>query len=333
MKMTTRADLQQLAAARDWAGLRAYTLQHPHEAIGQFRRQGVLAVTSPLHLPQVLMLYGDLAFGLGYRDECGWALYQAGVLVGDVSLMPPPLQRLLLRTHPVWSQPVHGPRLTLFRPQQRHFAFLRRAFGDQAFVRKYNAFLGPAESAAQGYLDRAQRPMEKLGQLDWVIETKAGEPIGLIGLAELIFQHRRGELLVGFPGAAGSARIALEANLLVLSVAFRELRLNKLVSYVYADNPKAQQVVLNLGFSSHGLLQRHVVVAGHPEGLDVHADGLLREDYFANPRLKAHCARALPGVNLDRLFNLPQSVAEMDCPSPTWMQQQDDCERAAASAQ
>ncbi len=294
------ASLNQGLVHQDWQPLYKLAQQNPAEVLSYLRRQHALNTTSPYHQPAILLLYGELALQQGLRIEAGWALYYARQLA-DLSA---PLQQALLWTHPLWHQPVRGHRVVLYRPQQRHRDFLMNTLGDEAFTDKYHVALGSAEAAAEGYLARSRLPSEQLRQLDWVIETQAGKAIGVASIADLAFSHQRGELLLGFPDAAVSSLLTVEAGLLVLALAFHHLPLSRLVSYVYADNAPAQQATLNMGFSAESRLRRHIFSPSKPDGVDLLANGLLREDYVANARLNALYSRLLPKLSPAHLFQL-----------------------------
>jgi RimJ/RimL family protein N-acetyltransferase len=273
----------------------------PMQALDFLRQQQVLDTASPLHQSAILQLYGELALQQGLPIEAGWALYYSRSLSG---FLPPPLQEALLQTHPLWHQPLRGHRVVLFRPQQRHRDFLIQTLGDADFIEKYNLSLGSASSAADGYVTRGSLPAEQLRQLDWVIETQTGVAIGLASIADLAFAHRRGEFLIGFPNPKISSLLTVEASLLVLALAFHELCLGRLVSYVYADNVKAQKATLDLGFSAEGRLRRHLYAPTKPDGVDLLSNGLLCEDYVANASLKVLYARLLPTFSHKQLFHL-----------------------------
>ncbi len=297
--------MRALLLAQDWPRLQTFAAAEPASVLAGLRQLRVLEPASGLHRAPVLVLYAELALRQGLRIEAGWALYQAEPLLGGRSALPPVLQDALRWTHPLWHQSVHGRRVSLCRPHRRHSAFLRTTLASEDFVTRYNAFLGAADAAAADYLKRSGQPAEQLRQLDWVIEDRCtGRPIGLASIADLVWAHRRGEFLLGFPEANVSARGVVEAALLVLCVAFRHLQLHKLVSYVYAHNRRAQKATLDLGFIAEGRLNRHVLLADHPHGIDLLVNGLLREDYLVSSSLSALHERLLPDFCLEGMFRL-----------------------------
>ena len=144
--------------------------------------------------------------------------------------------------------------------------------------------------------------MEQVRQINWVIETKAGQFLGLATIAGLDWKNRTGELVFGFPPGHNNARYTAEAFMLILSLVFRDLRLSKLCSMVYANNPEAQSLTNRMGIQQEGYLRKHIVIPGYPEGIDTYINGMLASDYATNPRVQRHIEVFLPGVDLDRLF-------------------------------
>jgi RimJ/RimL family protein N-acetyltransferase len=91
-------------------------------------------------------------------------------------------------------------------------------------------------------------------------------------------------LLIGVPEPRAGESLALKASIAAIAFAFEQLGLDKLVSYVYGDNPVARANTLHLGFQSEGLLRSHL-----KEGdsrLDLHVSGLLRTEFNADSRMQ-----------------------------------------------
>lgn len=305
------ANVLRLALADDdWAAFRTASLKKPAACLNALQQLNLLESDSVAHTPNALLAYADIAQRIGSRAQSGKALYRASRLLGGVTKLPVPLQNALLRSHPLWFEDVKGLRLNLARPHERHRSDLIELFGNEEFRGKYNAFLEPAEIAAQDYIHRSTLAMEQVRQINWVIETKAGQFLGLATVASLDWKNRMGELVFGFPPGHNNARQTAEAFMLILSLVFRDLRLSKLCSMVYANNPEAQSLTNRMGIQQEGYLRQHIVIPGHPEGIDTYVNGMLASDYQTNPRVQRHIEVFLPGVNLDWLF-APRSVLKV----------------------
>lgn len=187
--------------------------------------------------------------------------------------------------HPVWTQAIVGKRVQLVRPQPKHFPLLLNWFSHADFVSDYNAFLGQPILAVQGYIQRTSLPPQQLQQLDWVIEDKQGNALGIASLADLQHFHRRAELLVGFPNKTND-RMVLETTLLVLHTAFIALGLEKVTSLVYGSNLHAQQATMNLGFRLEGRLASHLVSPITQQREDLFFNAMLKDEYLNHPTIR-----------------------------------------------
>lgn len=186
---------------------------------------------------------------------------------------------------PIWSQAIVGKRVQLVRPQPKHFPLLLNRFSHSDFVSDYNAFLGQPILAAQGYIQRTSLPRQQLQQLDWLVEDKQGNALGIASLADLQHFHRRAELLVGFPHKTND-RMVLETTLLVLHTAFMVLGLEKVTSLVYGSNLRAQQATMNLGFRVEGRLASHLVSPITQQREDLFVNAMLKDEYLNHPGIR-----------------------------------------------
>lgn len=292
-------------AARDWTRLRDLAEAEPEAMYTLMHDQRVPYPGTPWHVAPVLTLFALLALKLQHRQESGWALYYAFLLAGkQPQAFNENIRRMHYHEHPAWHQPVHGHQVDFVRPQPAHREFLLSLLSDDAFVRTFNPYQGPAEQATQAYIERTFKHSDELRQLDWVILNKAGEPIGLASIADLVPQSRRGEILIGLSSRRLSVLYAWEASLLLMAVAFLHLRLNKLVSHVLGDNQTAQRATLALGFRQEGYQRQHIWRPGADQPSDFFINGLLREDFLEDPVFLSHYQRKLPGVPVARLYEI-----------------------------
>jgi RimJ/RimL family protein N-acetyltransferase len=273
-------------------------------SLTNLRQQNTLSPKSPAHTLENLLSYAELALHLNFQKEAGWALYYAQRAPAPHEKIPDKLADAALYCHPLWHQPARGKQVILQRPAPRHRAFVLDALNNDHFVQKYNAFIGEAESATVGYIQRSKTPSTHLRQLDWIVETTEGKPIGIASIADLNFAHQRGELLIGFPEQPRNRRLVIEATLLVLHVAFEHLRLEKLSSYVYTNNANAQKATTKLGFVQEGLLRDHIRLPGTNQRISLYVNGLLRTDFSQNPSLLALYRRLIPECLTQDIYQL-----------------------------
>lgn len=300
---TTLDAAEQALRQQDWTALGQLARKKPASVIKTLQDAQVMSSASPSHHPKALVAMAEALLRMGAHQDAGRALYLASRAFGDVGRLPLPLQTTLLQHHPLWHEDATGRRLRFARPAERHRAFLIDTLSDPEFRHQYNAFLEAAPEAAQAYIDRARRPSTQVQQINWVIESIDGRPHGLATIAKLNLLQRTGELIVGFPQGQRTARRTGEAFLMVLSLAFRDLRLRKLNSLVYADNPLSQDLTIRSGFTQEGYLREQLVLPGQDKAMDLYLNGCLAKDYFANTWLADHASHLMAGVDLDRLFD------------------------------
>ena len=256
------------------------------EALALLRHRGVLNVGSDGHRLDLLLLYGELALRRGRPVEAGWALHFANEIQEHQKPLPQSLLLPNLLHHPVWSNPLQGRTVMLIRPHERHRTFLGQLLETPSFVQRYNSFIGQGKSAVDGFLLRTQQAPLQTRQIDWLVTTTQGVPLGLASLADIDLENQRAELLIGFPDLPAMRQKMVESALLLFVAAFAYLNLQKLVSFVYDDNLLAQEAALHFGFQREGVLRSHVRHRQYGKRVDLHVFGLLRKDFFENSYLR-----------------------------------------------
>ncbi|NRF70351.1 GNAT family N-acetyltransferase [Aquincola sp. S2] len=201
--------------------------------------------------------------------------------------LPEPMQAARAALASRWwePQPIGGATLRL--PLSDDLPFVRTAFNDTAFMPRFHRYQRGEEPAVREFVERAQRPPRETRRRDWIVVDRAGRAAGLVSIVDIDFLNRRGELLVGVPDTdyrSGAEALALKASIGAIAFAFDRLQLDKLVSYVYGDNPVAQANTLHLGFTREGLLRSHL--ADGDQRIDLHVNGLLRSEFDADARLQ-----------------------------------------------
>jgi RimJ/RimL family protein N-acetyltransferase len=193
-----------------------------------------------------------------------------------------------------WWQPIGVGDATLRLPRPEDRSFVRESLADAAFMARYHRFEPTDAEAPDRYIERAQRPPRETRRREWIVQDRAGQPVGFAAIVDLDAGHRRGELLIGLRGGDRAAALALKAALGALAFAFDQLHLDKLVSHVYGDNPVAQHNTLHLGFRQEGRLREHLRIGG--TRIDLIVNGLLAAEYAADARLSRLRERWLPAA-------------------------------------
>lgn len=191
------------------------------------------------------------------------------------------------------NQPLLGKHLRLERLGPAHVDLLFSAYENVGFWSAYRQHENrqvKREELQQRLAFDYQQPPAKVGKIEWVIfrsREGSGVPIGLAGLTGWEPSQFRAEFLIGiFDPDEVKVGIGVEASLLVFDFAFNQQKLNKLVTYVYGSNPRAQASTLALGFRQEGHLKSHFYMGENAGFCDVFQNGMLQNAFRENARLK-----------------------------------------------
>lgn len=135
-------------------------------------------------------------------------------------------------------------------------------------------------------------------ELNYIIETRAGLPVGMLSLVDIDLVNRRAEparFLLGEEEAVKGLPAAAESMLLLYGVAFDRLHLARVHGAVVEDNAPMLRWHLYLGMTEEGRLRQHLLMNGRLQ--DVVCIGLLEPEFrrATLPRLKALIAMAARG--------------------------------------
>lgn len=156
---------------------------------------------------------------------------------------------------PVWREPIRHGSISLRKSDETDYPFFHQSHQDEAFRRRFSRrpwWRGDLASALSAY---ARSHPRETGLMYWTI-LHDDQRVGLASLSQIDFTHGRAEFSIGLPGKP-PAGVAHLASLMVLQFAFFRIRLHKIYTYVYEDNPEAVQATLRLGFHQEGWLRDH----------------------------------------------------------------------------
>ncbi len=208
------------------------------------------------------------------------ALVHAKNLLGHKQRMPDWAANLLAELSCQWWVPLQAAGVQLRIPDASDEAFLKDTFRDAAFMQHYHRFQGSSDEAVTSFIANAKLSPRQSGRLDWIILDRNQERVGLFAFVDIDWRNQRGEILIGLPGDRAPT-LALKASVTAMAFAFDRLGLQKIVSYVYADNPQAQANTLHLGFVQEGLLRSHIS-GGDAGRLDIFVNGMTPADLASN---------------------------------------------------
>lgn len=111
------------------------------------------------------------------------------------------------------------------------------------------------------------------------IRDEADEPVGHTGLQEISYANGNGVVFIYVKKDLRRLGIALRATALMLDLAYFQLRLHRVTTYVHADNTASANLVKRLGFVDEGRMREGYFYAG--EFGDVDIVGLLSSEWAA----------------------------------------------------
>jgi RimJ/RimL family protein N-acetyltransferase len=222
----------------------------------------------------------------------------------------------MISVAPIGLQPLQGRRVFLERSAPEHALFLQQCYQNDAFMDLYRLAQDRRQTSEQikERLAKEQKLLpQQLKRIEWVIHLKSdsgeNQPVGLISLADYHRTHHRAEFLVGvLPSKHRGTGTALEASLLVLDFAFNQIKLHKVIAYIYGYNHYAQQSVIGLGFTQEGFLREHIYFP--KQGfLDIYLNGLTENDFRTNQRL-SRLSQRLVGWDITIKPTPPEVLSE-----------------------
>lgn len=209
-------------------------------------------------------------------------ILHAQEMLGQKQNLPEQAARLLAELSSRWWEPIVKGGMVLRCPEPSDAGFLSSTFGNEEFMLHYHRFQGAGDEAVKDFISRAKLAPRQSRRIDWIILDRSGNRVGLAAIVDIDWGNERGELLVGLPGKR-TQTVALKASVAILEFAFERLRLAKMMSYVYGDNPEAQANTLHLGFGQEGLLRSHI--ASQSGRIDLFVNGMTSAGFAGNALL------------------------------------------------
>jgi RimJ/RimL family protein N-acetyltransferase len=160
--------------------------------------------------------------------------------------------------------------------------FYRWCFEDRTFTNQFSRQRGWSGSLERALKLNGEKSPCDTGVLQWVVCNRE-QPVGLASLSSIDSKNSKAEFSIGLPQLPVPG-VALKASLMAMHFAFFILGLNKLYTYVYEDNTKAQQNTIRIGFRKEGVLTDHfsVIDGGF---VTVWAFGLTKQQALADENL------------------------------------------------
>ena len=125
----------------------------------------------------------------------------------------------------------------------------------------------------RAFLERIRASNESVGLL---IESHAGEPVGVCGLESVVARTRAAELGIWIDEAFWARGIGTDAVRTLCRFGFREMNLARIALHVYDFNERGIRAYQKVGFLEEGRLRRDQFVDGR--NIDVIVMGLLADE-------------------------------------------------------
>nr|WP_170424252.1 GNAT family protein [Ruegeria arenilitoris] len=140
----------------------------------------------------------------------------------------------------------------------------------------------------------------------FVIETVAGETVGLAGLDSISNINRDAVVAVFVDKATRRSGVGIRAAALLMDLGFRQLGLNRITSYYRADNHNSRDLVAKIGCQIEGTMRQAWFAEGQFH--DMVVVGILRDDWMVH--------REVLGQELDAKTVV--SLGPTDCTAWSW---------------
>ena len=138
-----------------------------------------------------------------------------------------------------------------------------------------------------------QNPTET-GSLYFTIEHAS---LGLIGVAILVDYtpvHRRSEQVLAIPSVQHRNKgYGVEAELLLLDLAFNHYDVAKLYGHAFDFNPQGHAMALRGGFVDEGVMREHIFSSRKGRYINLHVHGMLESEFRDSPIVKRLSERLL----------------------------------------
>lgn len=182
-----------------------------------------------------------------------------------------------------------GKRLRICRCNEQDLSFIWAASQTGAYQSAcIPGFVGglTQESLRALLINMESRNLTETGSLCFTIEHFSLGPIGVAILHDYTSVHRRCEQILVIPAAQHRGRgYGVEAELLLLDLAFNRYLLSKVYGYAFDDNPIGHNVAVRGGFSDEGQMRQHCYIAQQKRYANLHVHGLLESEFRASTTL------------------------------------------------
>ncbi len=182
--------------------------------------------------------------------------HQAAFELLTAKLDPVKYKNALFENHPIWWAEISAGICKLSRRSSKDSEFVRRIWNDQNFLYSFHRHanaLPEVTTDLNNLLDKEYLSLvSESHAIHWIVKDSRGNSWGLLSITGISLRHKRAEVLFGVLDGAPS-RLAVAAMLMLFQFYFKAIKFNKLISFVYEDNPHSLKGTLHLGFKEEAL--------------------------------------------------------------------------------
>ena len=199
-------------------------------------------------------------------------------------------QNLLFENHPIWWSEIKAGICQLTRRSSKDIDFVRKIWAQKDFIYSFHRHannLPDDDDKLKQLLDKEYLALvSESHAIHWIVKDRTGKPWGLLSITGISLTHKRAEVLLGLLDGAPKG-LSTAAMLMLFQFYFKAIKFNKLLSFVYEDNPHSLKGTLHLGFKEEGRFKKHVRDPRSNQYVNLIQTGLLAEDAFSenNKRL------------------------------------------------
>jgi len=194
-------------------------------------------------------------------------------------------QNLLFKNHPIWWAEINAGICRLSRRSSKDIDFVRQIWGQKDFIYSFHRHANnlPSENVKLAQLLEKEylALVSESHAIHWIVKDRAGNPWGLLSITGISLTHKRAEVLLGLMDQAPRG-LSTAAMLILFQFYFNAIKFNKLLSFVYEDNPHSLKGALHIGFKEEGRLKKHVIDPRSNYYVNLIQTGLLAEDAFSD---------------------------------------------------
>lgn len=174
-----------------------------------------------------------------------------------------------------------GNKIVLRRPQIKDADIMQTWYLDKSFRKLYNGYRGNALDMIMEEIKTSSDLTDpKAKDVTFIVESLAGEPIGMAALMDIDRQNGHAKIALGiYEEGKRLAGYGLDLLIVLCDIVFYQFGFNRIYMEVSHNNHLGLSSATSFGFQVEGKRREHLFVGG--EYVDQWQLGLLKREYEA----------------------------------------------------